>query len=296
MNSNSVIQLRNILSAAQSILIAIPENADDDTVGAALALHLTIQKLRKQSAIIAPHDVKVAQSHFFAIDKIKKELAGSNALVISFPYKEGSIETISKTIEGNKFNLIIEPRDGPLQFSTEDIEFNFGRGDYDTVFVMGAQRIEQLGAIYQKHGKVFSQKSLINIDKNRENTQFAQLNIVEEAPISQTLATIFRALRVPLDPDPASNLYTGMLSAQPNVDLATASPEMLEAIAFLVRSKAQVLSTSRREKLESPKVEAAPTAAKSSAPVAKQVLSDAPAAEEAPEDWLKPKIFSSRNN
>lgn len=292
MNSNVIFQLRNVLQSAQSILITLPKNADDDVVAAALAFYLTLQKMRKQVSIVTDGDIRVEQAHLFGINKIGKQLSGGNTLVVSLPYKEGTIEKVSYNIEGDKFNLVIEPRGERLTFAPEEVEYNFGKGEYDTVFVFGAQDLNNLGNLYKNHQSTFSQKQLVNIDNHSNNAQFGQVNIVEPGPISQTVTMLFKALRLPLDQDPASNLYTGIVS-KGAIAFDTATPDLLEAVAYLMRSKAQLLAIDHKPAVNENK---APKRQQTVEPIAqaKQIVDEQ--GEEAPEDWLKPKIFSSRNN
>jgi len=291
MNSNVIFQLRNILQSAQSILIALPKDVDDDVVASALAFYLTLQKMRKQVTIVTDGDIRVGQAHLFGINKIGKQLSGGNTLVVSLPYKEGTIEKVSYNIEGDKFNLVIEPRGESLTFAPEEVEYNFGKGEYDTVFVFGAGDLQALGNLYKNHQSTFSGKQLVNIDNHNNNTGFGQVNIVEEGSLSQTVAMFFKALRLPLDQDPASNLYTGIAS-KGTISLETATPDLLEAIAYLMRSKAQLLTMNSKQPEEKVEQKIKQTVE----PVAQSKQTVDESHEETPEDWLKPKIFSSRNN
>lgn len=326
MNSNVIFQLRNILQSAQSILVALPKDADDDTVAASLAFFLTIQKMRKQVSIVSDGEIRVEQAHLFGINKITKQISGGNTLVVSLPYKEGTIEKVSYNIEGDKFNLVIEPRGERLTFSPDEVEYNFGKGEYDTVFVFGARDLNALGNLYRNHQSTFSGKQLVNIDNHEGNTGFGQVNIVEPGSISQTVAVFFKALRLPLDQDPASNLYTGIAS-KGAISFETANPDTLEAVAYLMRSKAQLLKVTHQtparhddhdshgqHSVEPVNHDEGHHAPAHSTPVRHDDHGHSDHGhdthggqdehghdnhgghDEAPEDWLKPKIFSSRNH
>lgn len=315
-NPNTIFQLRSILQSAQSVFIALAENADEDTVAAGLALYLVLTKMRKQVVIASPSPVKVDKAHFFAIDKITNHLSGDNTLIVSFPYQEGSIEKVSYNIEGETFNLVIEPRNEKLNFSQNDIKFNFGRGDYDLVFVLGAVQLTDLGSLYEKHSNVFSRKPIINIDKASNNSKYGKINLIEDSPISQTVALTLKALRMPIDQDPASNLYTGIIAGSGQLSLDSASPDLLETIAYLMRSKAQKLTASGSTTVPKQSADQQThnvqqttqnkTTATSQMDEKKynqttdgnsqnqnRQSNGFRADEQAPEDWLKPKIFTT---
>ncbi|MCR4264434.1 MAG: hypothetical protein NUV98_07000, partial [Candidatus Roizmanbacteria bacterium] len=199
MNTNNVFEIRSLLQNSQSVLIALAQSNDEDVVAAGLALYMTLVKMRKQATIVSAQKVKVELSHLFSIDKVSDKIQGGNNLVVSLPYQEGSIEKVSYHIENNRFNLVIEPRGEKLDFDQNQIEYNYGRGDYDAVFVLGAQNLSALGEIYNRHKNIFSQKPLINIDKSNNNTRFGRINIIENMPVSQLVAQLIKDLRLPLD-------------------------------------------------------------------------------------------------
>jgi len=303
MNSNSIFQLRSVLQQAQSVLIVLAQNADDDTVAAGLALYLALVKMRKPVTIASTSDIRVAQAHLFAVDKITKKLAGGSNLVISFPYTEGSIEKVTSNIEGNTFNLVIEPRADKLNFREDQIQYSYGKSDFDTVFVLGARDLNALGSVYSDYVRLFNEKNIINIDKKNNNTRFGSINIVENAPISLIVTTLIRSLRIPLDQDPASNLYTGIMNSIGRVSFEDASPDLLEAVAFLMRSKAQLLKQSRSDdqKGQHSKQSSQKNAQSDSTPFNNdvsgvQLTQETEEIQNAPEDWLKPKIFTTQNN
>lgn len=340
--SNVVFQLRNLMQGAQSVLIALSASADEDATAAALALYLVLSKMRKQVTVVSPSKVKVERAHLFGIDKIANQISGGNTLVVSLPYNEGAIEKVSYNIENNRFNLVIEPRGKALSFNPDQIEYNYGKGDYDLVFVIGAAQLNDLGILASKHANAFSNKPIVNIDNSQHNTGFGRVNLVNNVPISQMVTVLIKALRIPLDQDPASNLYTGITSAARGVTLESASPDALEAIAFLLRSNAQLLQQSgqsdqsqpaqqsrpakqgrqprqkqkRKDRrfqqpqqpLEntqaSPQTESFTVPAQSSGVLQQQATQqNQPSAQEdiknddeTPEDWLKPKIFTTQKS
>ena len=121
MNNNNVFEVRSLLQNAQSVLIALSTANDEDIVAAGLGLYLTLSKMKKQVTIVTSEKVTVEVSHLFGIDKITDQIAGGNNLVVSMPYKDGSIEKVSYHIDGNKFNLVIEPRGERLDFDPNQI-------------------------------------------------------------------------------------------------------------------------------------------------------------------------------
>ncbi|KKR48347.1 hypothetical protein A3A55_00820 [Candidatus Roizmanbacteria bacterium RIFCSPLOWO2_01_FULL_40_14] len=297
MNTNNVFEIRSLLQNSQSVLIALAQSNDEDVVAAGLALYMTLVKMRKQVTIVSAQKVKVELSHLFSIDKITDKITGGNNLVVSLPYQEGSIEKVSYHIENNRFNLVIEPRGEKLDFDPNQIEYNYGRGDYDAVFVLGANNLSSLGEIYDRHKNIFSQKPLINIDKSNNNTRFGRINIVENMPVSQLVAQLVKDLRLPLDQDAASNLYTGIISKYGSVTIDAVDPQALDVLSFLGRLKAQNLtnkSTPTNQQVSDQsqqRNQQGDIQVQSSDNQLGNVDHDVE--DQTPEDWLKPKIFTT---
>jgi len=297
MNTNNVFEIRSLLQNAQSVLIALAETNDEDVIAAGLGLYLTLVKTRKQVTIVSPQDIKVELSHLYGIDKITKQIAGGNNLVVSMPYKEGSIEKVSYHIENNRFNLVIEPRGERLDFDPNQIEYNYGRGDYDAVIVLGANNVSALGEIYLRHKNVFTQKPLVNIDKSPNNTKFGRINIVEEIPVSQTVAQLIKDMRLPIDQDAASNLYTGVMKTYGSATIDALDPRTIDVLAFLAKLNAQNLRKGKSAQSAQSVQNSGTIQVKEQTNQVEQSnqfeQSNGIQQKETPEDWLKPKIFTT---
>ena len=103
----------------------------------------------------SPSKMRVEHSRLVGIDKISEKIGNRN-LIISFDYKEDSIEKVSYNVEGEKFNLVIQPRSGYPPLDKSSVDFSYEGIDADVIFVIGAQKLEDLGAIYDKERQAFS--------------------------------------------------------------------------------------------------------------------------------------------
>lgn len=296
MIQNEIYQFRTLLAQAQKILIALAADCDEDEMAAALALYLLINKQNKKADIVCAKKVKVSQAYLYAVDKIKNTFSGSNNLVVSLPYKEGTIEKVSYNIENNRFNLVIEPRGEGLDFDPNQIEYQYGKGDFDIVITVGAGVLVDLGEVYNKMTKVFGVQPIINIDKSPANTRFGRVNLLNTASASRVVTLVTKFLNMPLDADIASNLMTGVSLSMKKFDLESAKPEDLEAIAYLLRFGAKNLKKKEKlpeivpaEEIKMPQVvEVKPVQ------VENQNTANNEDNKKTPEDWLKPKIFTTK--
>lgn len=284
---SEVDSIREKITSAQNILILTRNNPSYDGLASALALYLTLQKNGKKAAICSPNDLTVSYSDLVGVNKIKKEISGKN-FVISLDYQEGAIEKVSYNIENNKFNLIIQPREGSnWQITPENIQFNYQPTDFNLIILLESISQEELNTFYPNEQELFSKTPIITIDKGVSNSQFATINLTspDSASISEIIVHLLVELKLGLDKDVAANLLKGIYSATDNLQNIQITPETFEALALCLRSGAQI-SSSPTQAIDKASQETLSSLAKP-----KQVQPQEEKSGQPPDDWLKPKIF-----
>jgi len=221
------------VNSAESFLVVLPQNLTIDSVAAALSLFLSLKKKSKRVKIGTPNEITVEFNRLFGVDKITSKI-GSKNLIISFP--ENSVEKVSSQIEGDKLNLVIRPKTGSQLPDPKNLKYSFSGVDADVIFILGAQRIKDLGELYEQDKKVFDEKETINIDINPSNTKFAKNNLVfpEQVALSQIVAVLIKRFNLSVDQDIATNLIAGIESATNNFQTITTA-DVFETIAWCLR-------------------------------------------------------------
>lgn len=264
--------LQAALSQANQILILTRENPSGDSLGASLALYLVLQAAGKKAAIACSTPATVEFNKLTGLDKISQELPSKN-FVVSLDYVEGSIEKVSYNINGDKFNLVIEPKPGAPVFSSEKVHFSSTAASPDLIFLIDCANLEELGKFYQERKDLFSSVPLVNIDRHANNSQFGKINLVDPGAscVSEMVALLLRSLGVTLTEDVAGNLLSGLVLATNNFSLETAGAGAFEAAAICFKAGGKRMTealTAQEKNLE---------------------------AVQAPADWLQPKIFKSKS-
>lgn len=273
--------LKSLFSSVNRILILIKKNPSFDGLAAALALYLAIKKTGKDIDIYCETPAIVEQANLVAIDKIKNQIGNKN-LIISFDYTEGAIERVSYNIEGNKFNLIIQPKDGAKALSPEKVTYSYSGLSAELVFTIECQKLEDLGKIAEKEREFLEKTSLVNINC-QQNGSFAKYNIRVPGVLScaESVLSLFQPLNLLIDPDIATNLLAGIEYAtatfsDPRVDAIT-----FETIAYLLKQGAR---RQRVPSLKQPIAERREEGTKGEEE--RETKKQAP-----PVDWLQPKIY-----
>ena len=229
--------VEEILSPAQTFAVFLPTNLNTDKVAAALALFLSLKKAGKQVDIVCAAPMIVEYSSLVGIDKISQKTGGRN-LMISFDYREGSIEKVSYHIENNKFNLAIQPKEGYSPLSTEKIDYKYSGSQADVILAVGAVAWENLDNLYFENKAVFEESQVVNLDIKSQNSQFAKVNLVnpQMSSLSELVTLMLSSLNLPIDEDIASNLLLGIKKATNDFSLNKSAPASFEAVALCLRA------------------------------------------------------------
>ncbi|MEK7165734.1 MAG: hypothetical protein AAB874_02935, partial [Patescibacteria group bacterium] len=212
------------------------------------------------------------------INKLTQHASSKN-FVISLDYVEGSIEKVSYNIEGNKFNLVIEPRAGFPDFDEKKVSYKSSGFKSDLVITIAAPTLESLGSYFTENQSLFQEKPIVTFAHQLE-TQYGKINLVQSgAAISEIIANVIKAAQFSIDPDIASNLYDGIISGSRNFSATFVTPETLETAAWLMRQGARRIHA-RQEEM----------------PTREMVSGTQAESPQAPPDWLKPKIYSGKTS
>ncbi|MBI3955851.1 hypothetical protein HY339_01195 [Candidatus Gottesmanbacteria bacterium] len=295
-----VTKVKDLLAKAKDVLVVTHENPTDDSVGSALALYLGLVSMGKKVTIACPDAVTVGLSNYVGVNKIISDLAAKKNFIISLDYVDGSIEKVSYNIEGDKFNLVVEPRQGFDSFSQDKVHYSYASPNADLIFSVDTIHLGGLKKLYEGNKELFAGKPVVNMDRHANNAQYGSVNIVDVASSTtvEVVARFLSMLGVKLTVDIATNLLNAVYGGTNNFTAATVS-----AGAFDVASVA-LKAGGKRFGVVAPSVEERPVE-ETVAPQAMETMAPAVAAEiahdhphpsvQTPADWLRPKIFKSSN-
>jgi len=249
---------------------------------------------------------------FSNINNISKTLdLGGNVLKVSFPYSDGAIDKVTYNITDDRFNLLIEPRVGNPPLKNQDVQFAYTGGEVDLIVALDAPNLEALGDLYLENPDLFQKEKLVNLDRRFDNQQYGAFNLVEKqfSSTCEIVTKLLESLRWDLNPDIATNLYTGLVASTNNFTSFSTNAQSFETASYLLKNGARKIPlSSLRPSTMRTGSDTRPQSPFSNqpAPVAGSLnqnifQSPAPAPEEKPQstkkqppqDWLKPKIFKS---
>jgi len=295
-------KLKALITAAQSILLALPENPSQDIVASALALYLSLKQSGKNTSIVASTLPIVRDSHLVGLDKIGTDVGGTN-LVITLDVPENAIDKVTSNTEGGHLNLVINPAKGVAPITADNVKFGFSGAAADLVLVIGAAGLHDIGALAEKEHGLFANERVGNI--SNQVGSFGAVNLTDPSSSNSELTTaLLKELALPLDIDIANNLMQGIESATSGLSSPAMTADTFEALAILYRAGARrqtptIPVTQAKIIADMPIVDhGAPVSNGSELSAVRSAVKDSSehSAPAPSPDWLQPKVFSSKSN
>lgn len=239
-NQPQIEEIKKALDPAKSTFVLLPHNPSLDATAAALALFLSLKESGKDVFIGCTSKMRVEFSTLVGIDRISEKIGNRN-LIVSFDYAEDAIEKVSYNVQEEKFNLVIEPKSGHPPLDSKGVKFSYEGVEAQLIFIIGAKKLEDLGALYEKERHAFSEATVINIDRATGNTNFGQINVINQgaASMSEIVFQVIKKLNLPLNVDITGNLLKGIEAQTQNLQAPFAGPDTFETVARLMRAGAK---------------------------------------------------------
>jgi len=293
-------KIKEQIEKAKSIVILTHPNPSMDSLGSALSMYLGLIGIGKTVSVVCPDPVTVEYSDFIGVNKLATTVTGKRNFVISLDYQEGSIEKVSYNIEGNKFNLVIEPRPGFEDFSADKVSYTHAGGQIDCIIVLDTQKLEDLGSLYEANKEAFREKPIINIDYHRENTLFGAINLIDTnvSSLTELVAVVMSYSGVKLTEDIATNILNAVIDATDNFRSEKVNSRTFEVASVCMKAGAKRFLKDQKQHQG---VMSAPQPVGQTKPVSQgeikqdQSGSTQQTQQNQGEDWLKPKIFKNPN-
>jgi len=310
-NTNTTLpKLADIIAKGTSGIIVLPTNPSPDAIAGATALYLGLLKMQKNVSLVCSSPIK---SDAMAADKIQSSLTiGGDNLVVSFPYVDGTIDKIDYHIQGEKFNLVIAPRQGFPKLNPNQVEYSYTGGSFDFIITVDVPNLNAVGTLYTENQAQFQGKEIINIDRHLTNAFFGTVNYINKTSSStcELVYKVLQQLQCEIDKDMSTNLYAGIAGATNTFTSYSVNAETFETIAALLKAgaskKISPQPVTRPPSFQQPVIQLQKNVSSPVFPVKQpgierqqvQAITSVEAQEsqskegaQSPQDWLKPNIF-----
>jgi c-di-AMP phosphodiesterase-like protein len=298
--TNDITKIKDLLASAQDVLLVTHEHPTFDSMGSTLALYLGLTGLGKRVTVACPDQVTVELSNFIGANKVINMLGKKN-FIISLDYVDGSIEKVSYNIEGDKFNLVIEPRQGHEIFSPDNVHYSYAGTGANVIITVDTIHLGGLKKLFDEDKDLYATKPIINVDRHPNNANFGHTNMVNPGASStaEVVATLLNGLGIAITEDIATNLLNALVGATNNFQSPQVTAEAFEFAALCMKAGGKRFTKSVTPQEEIP-VSGGESVANEPKRMEKAPVKPSPAPatqpkKQAPPDWLKPKIYKSTN-
>jgi nanoRNase/pAp phosphatase (c-di-AMP/oligoRNAs hydrolase) len=293
-------KIKEQIEKAKTIVIATGNTPSMDSIGSTLSLYLGLIGIGKTVSVVCPTPMTVEFSSFVGANKLETAIGGKRNFVISLDYQEGSIEKVSYNIEGNKFNLVIEPRPGFEDFSEDKVQYTHFGGQADLIITVNTMKLDDLGPVYEENKEFFREKPIVNIDFQKENTLYGAINLIDANVSSMTelIAVVMSFCGVKLSEDIATNLLNALIDATDQFQSDRVNARTYEVASVCMKAGAKKFPKRTLESI--PVIQQQPTQTtqpdQHSQTTQQGVIEENQPQKSQNEDWLKPKIFKNPNS
>lgn len=306
-------RLREIFDKDSAFAIVVGSAYTVDEMGGALSLYLTLSSLGKNVSVISQKQPIVEVSNLVGIDKVKSNFESKNGdLVVSFPYQENEIGKVSYTLEAGFLNIIVKPKESALSFGEKDVIFKRTGEAPGVIIALGVKRLSDLQPFFNIES--LKDTVIVNIDKIGANEGFGDVVIMSQtaSSVSEQVTNILLTLSYPMDPDISQNLMSGIVSSTGNFQSPSTSSLAFEMAGILLRNGAiRESSISRtapvpggarsmqsllQDQMQQRVPPSMPRPIREFPREQTRSASSGQAKDEAPPDWLSPKIFKGSTN
>jgi len=236
MDNQALQKIRDIFASSQQITLIVGKNPPVDHMAAALSLYLSFTSKGKKVTVIAPTEPIVELSSLVGIDKVRMSAEGSGGdLVVSFPYREGEIEKVSYTIEGESLNIVVKAGEAGLTFTEQDVVFKRGSDKPELIITVGVAQSSAISEIFQADS--IKDVPVVNIDNSSQNEGYGTMVLVSPkfSSLSEQVADLLLNLEYEIDIDTAQNLMLGLIAGTNNFQKPSTSYLAFEIAGLLLK-------------------------------------------------------------
>jgi len=228
MKNYNIAGIKSLVDKAKSALVVVP-TLSVDSVGAALALAISLKKSGREVKVFCPQKPDQNYSKLSALELITDTYTASD-LVVSLNYPLDQIDQVSYNDDGGRLNLVVKTKSGAAKVENNQIVINNSSSSADLCFMLGDE--SPLG----DKASIVNQGEWILISPIQVSKTWAKATLVDaDAPFSEIFTFLLPMLGLSLDIDSGKDLLIGLRVATQSFSV-NVSPESFEAGAVCLRA------------------------------------------------------------
>lgn len=228
-------QVTELIKKFNRILLVAHARPDGDALGSLLAFHHVLEALGKKPTTVVRDEVPEMLEFLPGTDKLSKQLAGSNDLIVSVDISKTPVDKLKYNTRDDRLNVVISPKQGA--YTEKDVQLRTGSFQFDLIIVLDCPDLDRVGTLYEEQPDLFYETPVVNIDHHPSNDYFGAVNLVDLTATStaEILVGLFESLGDSLiTEDVATALLTGLVTDTGSFQNSNTTPKSLTVSAQLV--------------------------------------------------------------
>jgi len=172
-------KIAGLIEESRNIAVIPSKVVGIDAFGAGVALYHMIKELDKNVSFIYPGKVPEKVGNLINPEEITKDV-GKRSLLVSIDYSDTDASKVNYSTDDDVLYLTINPI--PEDFDkNEKVKSSITGFDFDIIFVVGAQRVSDLGSTFKNLDSASRTSKIINIDNTEKNEKFGFVNVIDNS-------------------------------------------------------------------------------------------------------------------
>lgn len=241
MELTAIQQISDQINRSRKILLALPLHVTVDRLAGAYALSRILGKLGKETTVASSASALPNLNFVPDVPEVISSLSSGGSLVVSLSTLTAQLSELSYQAESDRVDIFLKAKNGG-EFTPSDITVHAAHSAYDLVIILGAQTLEDLGALYQNNTDLFFNVPKINIDTEASNEYFGTVNFIDvtASSIAEMAAEIIDALEQAVtDSNIATSLLGGIIDNTHSFQDPTTTPKTLTTASALIAQGAR---------------------------------------------------------
>ncbi|MFH1657458.1 MAG: hypothetical protein ABH919_03250 [bacterium] len=239
----STIEAKKLIQGAHDILILLPRNIQEDSLGSAFGLFYSFKRLKKKVNIFltAPLSDDIRNSGIYNLLQPKN-------FVISIDTTQKKISEIfyEKTEKNLKIHLTLaeghlDEKDLVFSYFPHNLSTQVNKEKPDLLIILGAKSLNDLGDSFKKNNDFFNEIPILSINNCPDDENFGEVNLKESSSLARLSTNLVKSLdETIIDKEIATSFLAGILYSSLQDDSSEMKPETFGTISYLIKKSADV--------------------------------------------------------
>ncbi len=206
-------QAKEVLAAAENVLLVINNRASLDTHLAMAAMYQHLQSKGKNVTVRTNGELIL--KHVQYLDSVEisdeKDLL-PQSYIVTIDHAGGEIEKVKYDDKDGKFRLYLTPSPQAKPFDFDKVSYSQGGGESDTIVTFGTRSLRWLNNVYEKNQDLFEKANVVNINNLPGSQEYGTVKLVDtDIAVSQIVYDLIEGTSSSESESVSNFLLTGLL-------------------------------------------------------------------------------------